>query len=122
MVVGLGIQMTDQGTNGHVDHAGKKDDKQREKRRLMLTQLLRSPVLNPAGSEVGRVEDFIVKLAEGGGYPPFRGWKVGVGGQHVLAVVVLVDNVKPVLVGLDSSNVMRRRLRLRPGNGALCSL
>src|SRR5665213_1445294 len=36
-----------------------------EKRRLMLTQLLNSPVLNPAGDELGRLEDLIVKLGEG---------------------------------------------------------
>ncbi len=43
----------------------------------MLTQILRSPVLNPAGTEVGRVEDFIVKLGDGT-YPPVTGLKVRV--------------------------------------------
>ena len=54
----------------------------KDKRRLMLTQLQRSPVLNPAGTEVGRVEDFIVKLADGA-YPPVKGLKVRVGAQDV---------------------------------------
>src|SRR5207237_9836809 len=53
-----------------------------EKRRVMVTQLLRSPVLNAAGEQVGRVEDFIAKLADSG-YPPITGLKVGVGGHDV---------------------------------------
>src|SRR5260370_25651617 len=44
----------------------------REKRRLMVTQILRSPVLNPAGVELGRLEDLIVKL-DSGGFPPPTG-------------------------------------------------
>src|SRR5260370_35273144 len=59
--------------NGATTKAG------REKRRLMVTQVLRSPVLNPAGEELGRLEDLIVKL-DGGGYPPGTGIKVRVGG------------------------------------------
>ena len=64
--------MSDKQQDGQMNQGQKKPDK----RRVMVTQLLRSPVLNPAGSEVGRVEDFIVKLAEGGGYPPITGLKV----------------------------------------------
>ena len=52
----------------------------KDKRRLMLTQLLRAPVLNPAGTEVGRLEDIVVKLADGA-YPPLGGLKVRVGAQ-----------------------------------------
>src|SRR6266849_435009 len=44
-------------SDGSMDHPRR----HQEKRRLMLTQLLRSPVLNPAGTEVGRVEVFIGK-------------------------------------------------------------
>src|SRR5260370_16816971 len=51
----------------------------REKRRLMVTQILRSPVLNPAGVELGRLEDLIVKL-DSGGYPPLPGLKGPMGG------------------------------------------
>src|SRR2546426_10713675 len=53
-----------------------------EKRRVMVTQLLRSPVLNPAGEELGRLEDLIVKLdSGGGGYPPVTGVKGRIGGR-----------------------------------------
>ena len=40
-----------------------------EKRRVTVTQLLKSLLVNPAGDEVGRVADFIAKLTDGG-YPP----------------------------------------------------
>jgi sporulation protein YlmC with PRC-barrel domain len=113
--------MTDQGTNGHVDHAGKKDDKQREKRRLMLTQLLRSPVLNPAGAEVGRVEDFIVKLAEGGGYPPITGLKVRVGTQGVFVGIDLVDKLEPGAVRLNTHTLQTQPFQRRPGEVLLAA-
>jgi hypothetical protein len=121
MVVGLGTQMTDQETNGHVDHAGKTDDKQREKRRLMLTQLLRSPVLNPAGAEVGRAEDFIVKLAEGGGYPPITGLKVRVGTQDVFVGIDLVDKLAPGAVRLNTHTIQTQPFQRRPGEVLLAS-
>jgi hypothetical protein len=117
MVVGLGTQMTDQETNGHVDHAGKA----REKRRLMLTQLLRSPVLNPAGAEVGRAEDFIVKLAEGGGYPPITGLKVRVGTQDVFVGIDLVDKLAPGAVRLNTHTIQTQPFQRRPGEVLLAS-
>src|ERR1700674_2053118 len=117
MVVGLGIQMTDQERNGHVDQAGKT----REKRRLMLTQLLRSPVLNPAGAEVGRVEDFIVKLAEGGGYPPITGLKVRVGAQDVFVGIDLVDKLEPGAVRLNTHTIQTQPFQRRPGEVLLAA-
>ena len=65
-----------------VGRAGDGESDGADKRRLMLTQVLKSPVLNPSGDEVGRVEDLIVKLGEGGGaYPPVTGIKVRIGGS-----------------------------------------
>src|ERR1700682_3168525 len=71
--------------DGHV-----KESRPPDKRRIMITQLLRSPVLNPAGAEVGRVQDVVVKLAEGG-YPPVTGLKVRVGAQDVFVGKELID-------------------------------
>jgi sporulation protein YlmC with PRC-barrel domain len=109
--------MTDQERNGHVEHAGKT----REKRRLMLTQLLRSPVLNPGGAEVGRVEDFIVKLAEGGGYPPITGLKVRVGSQDVFVGIDLVDKLEPGAVRLNTHTIQTQPFQRRPGEVLLAS-
>src|SRR5260370_6862915 len=74
--------------NGATTKAG------REKRRLMVTQVLRSPVLNPAGEELGRLEDLIVKL-DGGGYPPVPGIKVRMGGSQVFAILTTIPNPPP---------------------------
>jgi sporulation protein YlmC with PRC-barrel domain len=109
--------MTDQERNGHVEHTGKT----REKRRLMLTQLLRSPVLNPGGAEVGRVEDFIVKLAEGGGYPPITGLKVRVGSQDVFVGIDLVDKLEPGAVRLNTHTIQTQPFQRRPGEVLLAS-
>jgi len=109
--------MTDQERNGHVDQAGKT----REKRRVMLTQLLRSPVLNPAVAEVGRVEDFIVKLAEGGGYPPITGLKVRVGAQDVFVGIDLVDKLEPGAVRLNTHTIQTQPFQRRPGEVLLAA-
>src|SRR5207245_3560128 len=64
------VQMSD--TNEHVDgrpSGGPTHSAEHEKSRLMVTQLLRSPVFNQAGEELGRLQELIVKL-DGGGYPP----------------------------------------------------
>src|SRR6202795_3965852 len=109
--------MTDQERTGHVEQAGKT----REKRRLMLTQLLRSPVLNPAGAEVGRVEDFIVKLAEGGGYPPITGLKVRVGTQDVFVGIDLVDKIEPGAVRLNTHTLQTQPFQRRAGEVLLAA-
>src|SRR5260370_14812603 len=66
----------------------------REKRRLMVTQILRSPVLNPAGVDLGRLEDLIVKL-DSGGYPPVTGIKGRMGGQEVFVSSHNIEKLAP---------------------------
>jgi CBS domain-containing protein/sporulation protein YlmC with PRC-barrel domain len=85
-----------------------------DKRRLMLTQLLHAPVLNPAGTEVGRVEDFIVKLSDGA-YPPVTGLKVRVGAQDVFVSKNQVDTLEPGGVRLDASSLDMTPFQRRPG-------
>src|SRR5947207_15720429 len=84
-----------------------------DKRRLMVTQLLRSPVLNPAGTEVGRVEDFIVKLADGT-YPPVTGLKVRVGAQDVFIGKDLIDSLEPGGVRLKTNTIRTDAFKRRP--------
>ena len=91
-----------------------------EKRRLMLTQLLRSPVLNPAGTEVGRVEDFIVKLADGA-YPPVKGLKVRVGAQDVFVGRELIDRLEPGGVRLNTHTLRTEAFQRRPGEVLLAA-
>jgi MgtE intracellular N domain/CBS domain len=108
--------MTDTERNGHMEHA----DKPRDKRRLMLTQVLRSPVLNPAGAEVGRVEDFIVKLAEGG-YPPITGLKVRVGAQDVFVGKDLIEKLEPGAVRLNTHTLQTQPFQRRAGEVLLAA-
>ncbi|MDQ2923879.1 MAG: CBS domain-containing protein [Candidatus Dormibacteraeota bacterium] len=91
-----------------------------DKRRIMVTQLLRSPVLNPAGAEVGRVQDFIVKLAEGG-YPPVTGLKVRVGAQDVFVGAQLVEKLEPGAVRLNTHTLQTQPFQRRPGEVLLAA-
>src|SRR5690348_6836627 len=91
-----------------------------EKRRLMLTQILHSPVLNPAGTEVGRVEDFIVKLSEGT-YPPVTGLKVRVGAQDVFIGKDLIDRLEPGGVRLNTHTIRTEAFQRRPGEVLLAA-
>src|SRR5437016_14175921 len=91
-----------------------------DKRRLMLTQILRSPVLNPAGTEVGRVEDFIVKLADGT-YPPVTGLKVRVGAQDVFIGKALIDTLEPGGVRLNTHTLRTEAFQRRPGEVLLAT-
>src|SRR6267143_6154435 len=96
--------------DGHMETAGDANDK----RRVMVTQLLRSPVLNPAGAEVGRLEDLIVKLAEGG-YPPVTGLKVRVGAQDVFVGKDLIEKLQPGAVRLNTHTLQTQPFQRRPG-------
>ena len=102
--------------DGHVDYAGRTHDK----RRVMVTQLLRSPVLNPDGAEVGRLEDLIVKLAEGG-YPPVTGLKVRVGAQGVFVGKDTIDKLEPGAVRLNTHTLQTQPFQRRPGEVLLAA-
>jgi sporulation protein YlmC with PRC-barrel domain len=108
--------MSDTGHDGSMEHPKHVKDK----RRLMITQLLRSPVLNPAGTEVGRVEDFIVKLADGA-YPPVKGLKVRVGAQDVFIGKDLIERLEPGGVRLNTHTIRTEAFQRRPGEVLLAA-
>jgi hypothetical protein len=108
--------MTDRGRDGDMDHP--KDVK--EKRRIMVTQLLHSPVLSPDGAQVGRVEDFIVKLAEGV-YPPVTGLMVRIGAEDVFVGRELIDKLDPRGVRLKTHAVQTAPFQRRPGEVLLAA-
>src|ERR1700682_4353963 len=91
-----------------------------DKRRIMVTQLLRSPVLNPAGAEVGRLQDLVVKLAEGG-YPPVTGLKVRVGTQDVFVGKELIDKLEPGAIRLNTHTIHTQTFQRRPGEVLLAA-
>lgn len=108
--------MSDRGPDGHVDHPKQTP----EKRRLMVTQLLRSPVFNPAGEQVGRVEDFIVKLLDGG-YPPVTGLKVRIGARDVFVGRELIEKLAPGDVRLNTNTLNTAAFQRRPGEVLLAA-
>src|SRR5437588_12767889 len=93
---------------------------QREKRRVTVTQLLKSPVLNAAGEQVGRVEDLIAKLTDGG-YPPITGLKVGVGGHDVFVGSKLIEKLEPGAVRLSTNTIDMTVFQRRPGEVVLAA-
>ena len=95
-------------------------DKAQEKRRVTVTQLLRSPVLNAAGEQVGRVTDFIGKLTDGG-YPPITGLKVSVGGQDVFVGRGIVEKLEPGAVRLNTNAIDMTAFQRRPGEVLLAA-
>src|SRR5216684_1920824 len=92
----------------------------REKRRLMVTQLLRSPVLNPAGDELGRLADLIVKL-DSGGYPPVTGVKVRMGGRDVYVSSKNIEKLAPGEVRLNTQTLDTGAFQRRPGEVLLAA-
>ena len=121
---GSGKSMSD--TNKHVDDrppagggAGN-GGAIREKRRLMVTQLLRSSVLSPSGDELGRLEDLIVKL-DGGGYPPVTGIKVRMGGRDVFVSSKNIERIAPGEVRLNTQKLDTGDFQRRPGEVLLAA-
>jgi CBS domain-containing protein len=121
-----GDSMSEQMKNGQLDGspprdvAGSDDGARREKRRLMLTQVLNSPVLNPASDELGRLEDLIVKLGEGG-YPPVTGIKVRIGGRDVYVGIKDVEKLAPGEVRLRGNTLNTGAFQRRPGEVLLAA-
>lgn len=91
-----------------------------EKRRVMVTQLLRAAVLNPAGTEVGRVEDFVVKLGDGT-HPPITGLKVRVGAQDVFVGKDVIERLDPHGVRLTTNTLRTEAFQRRPGEVLLAA-
>lgn len=92
----------------------------REKRRVTVTQLLRSPVLNPSGEQVGRVGDFIAKLTDGG-YPPITGLKVSIGGHEVFVGREYVDELAAGAIRLNTNTLDMTAFVRRPGEVLLAA-
>src|SRR5207245_9557624 len=111
-----GTSMSDRDDDGSMDAPRA----HRDKRRVMLTQLLRSPVLNPAGTEVGRVEDFIVKLSDGA-YPPVTGPKVRVGAADGFIGKGLIHSIEPGGVRLNTHTIRTEAFQRRPGEVLLAT-
>jgi CBS domain-containing protein len=79
-----------------------------------LSSVLRSPLLDRAGERLGRVEDLIVRLADGG-YPPVTGVKARIGGRELFVPVDRIDSMAPGAVKLSGEKLSLGRFERRPG-------
>jgi CBS domain-containing protein len=79
-----------------------------------LSTVLRSPLLDRAGERLGRVEDLIVRLADGG-YPPVTGLKARIGGRELFVPADRVAELEPGAVRLAGEKLSLRRFERRVG-------
>ena len=81
---------------------------------LNLSSVLHSRLLDPAGEKIGRVDDLIVRLADGG-YPPITGLKARIGGREVFVPADRVATLDPSGVRLTGEQVDLGRFERREG-------
>jgi CBS domain-containing protein len=79
-----------------------------------LSSVLRSPLLDRAGDRLGRVEDLIVRLADGG-YPPVTGVKARIGGRELFVPVSRISELGPGAVRLAGEKLSLGRFERRVG-------
>jgi CBS domain-containing protein len=82
--------------------------------RQLLSQLIHSAVVNPAGDRLGRVQDVIVRLGDSG-YPKVSGLKVRLGGRDVFVPEQMVAQMEPGRVQLHGQTLDVRPFERRPG-------
>jgi len=79
-----------------------------------LSAIVRSPLLDRAGERLGRVEDLIVRLADGG-YPPVTGLKVRIGGRELFVPADKIASMDPGAVRLSGQKLSLGRFERRVG-------
>jgi CBS domain-containing protein len=79
-----------------------------------LSTVLRSPLLDRAGERLGRVEDLIVRLADGG-YPPVTGLKARIGGRELFVPTDRIATLEPGAVRLSGETLSLGRFERRVG-------
>ena len=81
---------------------------------MHLSSIIRSPLLDRAGERLGRVEDLIVRLADGG-YPPVTGCKARIGGRELFVPVDRIASLEPGAVHLSGEKLSLGRFERRAG-------
>ena len=81
---------------------------------MHLSTILRSPLLDRAGERLGRVEDLIVRLADGG-YPPVTGLKARIGGRDLFVPADRIATLQPGAVRLSGEKLSLGRFERRAG-------
>ncbi|HYA08748.1 MAG TPA: hypothetical protein VEG24_04110, partial [Gaiellaceae bacterium] len=81
---------------------------------LNLSSILHSRLVDRAGEKIGRVDDLIVRLADGG-YPPITGIKARIGGREVFVPADRIATLEPGRVQLSGQKVDLGRFVRREG-------
>jgi MgtE intracellular N domain/CBS domain len=81
---------------------------------LFLTQLEHAELINPAGERLGRVQDLIARLDEGG-YPLITGLKVRIARRDLFVPSHLIAHLAPGRVQLTGQTLNLGRFERRPG-------
>jgi CBS domain-containing protein len=81
---------------------------------LFLTQLVHAPLTSSAGERLGRVQDLIARLADGG-YPRITGVMLRIGRRDMFVPVERVANLAPGRVQLVGQTLNLGRFERRPG-------
>lgn len=81
---------------------------------LKLSSVLNSRLVDGAGEKIGRVDDLIVRLADGG-YPPITGIKARIGGREVFVPAGRVAEIEPGEVHLGGQVLDLGRFERREG-------
>jgi len=79
-----------------------------------LSSVLHSPLLDRGGERLGRVEDIIVRLADGG-YPPVTGLKARIGGRELFVPIDKVASLEAGAVRLSGQKLSLGRFERRIG-------
>ena len=79
-----------------------------------LTRVLRSPLEDRSGGRLGRVDDVIVRLADGS-YPPVTGLKARVGGRELFVPADRIATLEAGRVRLSGETLNLGRFERRPG-------
>jgi CBS domain-containing protein len=81
---------------------------------LHFSTVRRSDLLDRAGERLGRVEDLIIRLADGG-YPPITGLRATVAGRDVFVPAEVLESIEPGRVRLARERLDLRRFERREG-------
>jgi CBS domain-containing protein len=81
---------------------------------LHLSSVAPSPLVDTAGEKLGRVEDVIVRLADGG-FPPVTGLQARIGGRDLFVPADRIASFEAGRVQLSGEQLNLGRFQRRPG-------
>jgi CBS domain-containing protein len=81
---------------------------------LHLSSVAPSPLVDRAGEKLGRVEDVIVRLADGG-FPPVTGLQARIGGRELFVPADRIASLEAGRVQLSGEKLNLGRFQRRPG-------